>query len=172
MKELTKMQIVQRARIIKENGFDTWEEWVKFRDKRRKEAVKGYNKTAYQKYKNLSSLEKSRIREVENIKRNQRMKDNPELHEKKKASAKLYYQKNKEKLREYARNYKKIALKKNFKSEEEKKADRKKWNKKYYEANREKCLKNSENFRNNNKEKCSLYMKEYYKANKEKFDVR
>jgi hypothetical protein len=77
------------------------------RDKKRKEATKGYNRTAYLKYKALPKEEKQRIRVIENAKRRIKLEENPELLLKQREYNRNYYYKNKEKLVEYAKNWRK-----------------------------------------------------------------
>ena len=74
---------------------------------------------------------------------------------------KEYYEKNKDKIREYRRNYYK-----------QNKAKLIKQNKERYEKDHDKILEYNRNYRENNKEKISEQKKKYYKKNRDKVAER
>lgn len=60
-----------------------------------------------------------------------------------------------------------MSREKKYKTDEEKKAAKKKYLKQYYQNNKEKILKHASDYYQNNKEKKLEYQKEYYQNNKE-----
>jgi len=81
--------------------------------------------------------------------------------EKIKADRKAYYEKNKEKIKAYSKAYKE-------KNKEKVNANRRA----YYEKNKEKLNANNKTYREKNKEKTRAYSRAYYEKNKEKLNAK